>query len=61
MSSEGSRGEMTLSQGRVGRGRTVWEPYIAGMADIILGILAIIAGVALLTAGQFVLRLVIPI
>ena len=31
------------------------------MADIILGILAIIAGVALLTAGQFVLRLVIPI
>src|SRR6188768_2790218 len=31
------------------------------MADIILGILAIIAGIALLTAGQFVLRLVIPI
>jgi len=31
------------------------------MADIILGILAIIAGLALLTAGQFVLRLVIPI
>jgi hypothetical protein len=31
------------------------------MADIILGILAIIAGVAMLTAGQFVLRLVIPI
>jgi hypothetical protein len=31
------------------------------MADIILGILAIIAGCAMLVAGQFVLRLVIPI
>ena len=31
------------------------------MADIILGILAIIAGGAMLIAGQFVLRLVIPI
>ena len=31
------------------------------MADIILGILAIIAGGAMLLAGQFVLRLVIPI
>jgi hypothetical protein len=31
------------------------------MADIILGILAIIAGAALLLAGQFALRLVIPI
>ena len=42
-------------------GWTVYEPYIAGMADIILGALAIIAGVAMLVAGQFVLRLVIPI
>ena len=31
------------------------------MADILLGILAIVAGVAMLFAGQFVLRLVIPI
>jgi len=31
------------------------------MADIILGVLAIIAGVAMLLAGQFVLRFVIPI
>ena len=31
------------------------------MADIILGVLAIIAGGAMLIAGQFVLRLVIPI
>ena len=31
------------------------------MADILLGILAIIAGIAMLVAGQFVLRLVIPI
>lgn len=31
------------------------------MADILLGILAIIAGSAMLFAGQFVLRLVIPI
>ena len=31
------------------------------MADIILGLLAIIAGGAMLIAGQFVLRLVIPI
>ncbi len=31
------------------------------MADILLGILAIIAGFAMLVAGQFVLRLMIPI
>jgi len=31
------------------------------MADILLGILAIIAGAAMLVAGQFVLRLMIPI
>jgi hypothetical protein len=31
------------------------------MADIILGLLAIIAGGAMLVAGQFVLRLVIPV
>ena len=31
------------------------------MADIILGLLAIVAGGAMLVAGQFVLRLVIPI
>src|SRR4051794_20530376 len=31
------------------------------MADILLGLLAIIAGGAMLTAGQFVLRLLIPI
>ena len=52
---------MTPPRGRVARGLTACEPYIARMADIILGILAIIAGVAMLTAGQFVLRLVIPI
>src|SRR6478736_4552491 len=37
------------------------EPYIADMTDILLGILAIVAGGAMLFAGQFVLRLVIPI
>src|SRR6187431_2364882 len=37
------------------------DPYIAGMADILLGVLAIVAGGAMLVAGQFVLRLVIPI
>ena len=42
-------------------GRAAREPYIARMADIILGVLAIIAGGAMLLAGQFVLRLVIPI
>jgi hypothetical protein len=31
------------------------------MADIILGLLAIIAGGAMLLAGQLVLRLVIPV
>jgi hypothetical protein len=36
-------------------------PYIAGMADILLGLLAILAGGAMLLAGQFVLRLVIPV
>ena len=39
---------------------TCW-PYIAGMADIVLGLFAIIAGGVILFAGQFVLRLVIPI
>ncbi len=37
------------------------EPYIHDMADIILGLLAIIAGGIMLFAGQFVLRLVFPI
>ena len=37
------------------------EPYIAGMADIILGLFAILAGSVMIFAGQFVLRLVIPI
>jgi hypothetical protein len=37
------------------------ESYIVDMADVLLGILAIVAGVAMLFAGQFVLRLVIPI
>lgn len=31
------------------------------MADIILGVLAVVAGGAMLVAGQFVLRLVIPV
>ena len=31
------------------------------MADIILGVLAIVAGGAMLVAGQFVLRIMIPI
>jgi hypothetical protein len=46
---------------RVVAGVGAAEPYIAGMADIILGLLAILAGGAMLLAGQFVLRLVIPI
>ena len=37
------------------------EPYIAGMADIILGLFAILAGGVMLFAGQFVLRFVLPI
>ena len=37
------------------------KAYIAAMADIILGLLAIIAGGAMLVAGQLVLRFVIPI
>lgn len=37
------------------------KSYIAHMADILLGILAIVAGAAMLFAGQFVLRLVLPI
>jgi hypothetical protein len=37
------------------------ESYIALMADILLGILAIVAGGVMLFAGQFVLRLVLPI
>lgn len=35
--------------------------YIAVMADILLGLLAIIAGGAMLVAGQLVLRLMLPI
>jgi hypothetical protein len=35
--------------------------YLEGMADILLGLLAILAGAAMLLAGQFVLRLVLPI
>ena len=31
------------------------------MADILLGVLAIVAGIAMLVAGQFVLRLLIPV
>jgi hypothetical protein len=37
------------------------EPYIADMVDILLGLLAIFAGAAMLLAGQFVLRLMLPI
>ena len=37
------------------------EPYIAHMADIVLGIFAIVAGGVMLFAGQFVLRLILPI
>jgi len=50
-----------LSIASVARRAGSREPYIANMADIVLGILAIIAGGAMLLAGQFVLRLVIPI
>lgn len=39
----------------------VREPYIAGMADIVAGLLAILAGGCLLFAGQFVLRMVLTI
>jgi hypothetical protein len=46
---------------RVGPDREDWQPYIACMADILLGLLAIIAGGAMLFAGQFVLRFVIPV
>jgi hypothetical protein len=54
-------GETARPHARVVPGRRVYEPYIAGMADIILGVLAIIAGGAMLVSGQFILRLVIPI
>ena len=37
------------------------KSYIAVMADILFGILAIVAGGVMLFAGQFVLRLVLPI
>ncbi len=37
------------------------EPYSAGMADIVLGIFAIIAGGVMLFAGQYVLRILLPI
>jgi hypothetical protein len=37
------------------------EPYIPGMADIVLGLFAIFAGLVMLFAGQLVLRFVIPI
>ena len=39
----------------------VSDPYIADMADILLGLLAIFAGGVMLFAGQLVLRLVLPI
>jgi hypothetical protein len=41
--------------------RRVCWPYIADMADILLGVLAIVAGLAMLVAGRFVLRLMLPI
>jgi hypothetical protein len=37
------------------------EPYSADMADIVLGIFAIIAGGVMLFAGQYVLRILLPI
>ena len=37
------------------------QPYIAEMADIILGLLAILAGGVMLFAGRLVLRIVLPI
>ena len=37
------------------------EPYSAAMADIVLGIFAIIAGGVMLFAGQYVLRILLPI
>ncbi len=37
------------------------ETYSAGMTDILLGLFAVIAGVVMLFAGQFVLRLVLSI
>jgi hypothetical protein len=36
-------------------------PYIGGVVDILLGLLAIVAGGAMLLAGQFLLRFMIPI
>src|SRR6478735_3502668 len=50
----------------VGKGRDLprlehREPYSAGMADIVLGIFAIIAGGVMLFAGQYVLRILLPI
>lgn len=41
--------------------RRVTQPYIASMADILLGLLAILAGGLMLFAGQYVLRLILPI
>jgi hypothetical protein len=43
------------------QGLRVARPYIAGMTDILLGLLAILAGGVMLFAGQLVLRLVLPI
>jgi hypothetical protein len=57
--SGGGKRRIGAALGRVAG--AAWDPYIATMADIILGVLAIIAGGAMLVAGQFVLRLVIPI
>ena len=36
-------------------------PYLVDMADIFLGVLAIVAGVAMLFAGRFVLRFMLPV
>src|SRR6185295_7400554 len=55
------RGEKTSEPERVVPDAEDCGPYIAGMADILLGLLAIVAGGFMLFAGQFVLRLILPI
>ena len=63
------RPDLVSSQGGVTAERSarsvppfrVLRPYIADMADIILGLLAILAGAFMLIAGRVVLRIALPI
>lgn len=63
MRSEGPGGRRHAAprRGRVVARVEAHDPYIARMADIVVGLFAILAGGVMLFAGQFVLRLVLPI